>query len=303
MHLRGKVVAVTGAGRGIGREIALLCAREGAAVVVNDLGGERMHDDGADNPARLTVADISAAGGLAHANTASVADPEGAASIIADAVSQFGRIDAVVNNAGIACDVPLEQMTFEQWSRVIEVNLHGAFLVSQAALRHFQAQKSGSYVHMTSAVGLVGGVTQANYAAAKAGLVGLSRSIALEQAGHGIRSNCVAPWAFTRMLEKVTKNLPEGIPGMADPKSWRAEKIAPLVAYLASDASAKITNQVFGVRKNEIYLFSGHRIIQTIAKSDGWTVKSIAEEAMPAMVANMPDPKFRTGSFTPYEPI
>ena len=303
MHLKSKVVAVTGAGRGIGREIALLCAREGAAVVVNDLRSADAHDDTADNPADETVAEIRATGGQAHANAASVADPEGAASIISDAVSQFGRIDAVVNNAGIACDVPFEQMTFEQWSAVIEVNLHGAFLVSQAALRHFQAQKSGSYVHMASAVGLVGGVAQANYAAAKAGLVGLSRSIALEQARHGIRSSCVAPWAYTRMLDEVTRNMPEGVPGMADPKGWGAEKIAPLVAYLASDASAQITNQVFGVRKNEIYLFSGHRTIQTIAKSEGWTVKSIAEEAIPAMIANMPDPKFRTGSFTPYEPI
>lgn len=303
MHLKGKVVAVTGAGRGIGREIALLCAREGAAVLVNDIGGEMTRGDTSDRPADQTVAEICVAGGQAYANTASVADPDGAASIIENAVSQFGRIDAVVNNAGIVCNAPFEDMTFEQWRSVIDVHLHGAFLVSQAALRHFQAQKSGSYVHFTSALGLVGGVAQANYAAAKAGIVGLSRSLALELMGHGIRSNCVAPWAFTRMLDSVLENLPEGIPGMADPKSWGAEKIAPLVAFLVSDASAKITNQVFGVRKNEIYLFSGHRTIQTIAKSDGWTVKSIAEEAMPAMVANMPDPNFNTGSFTPYEPI
>jgi NAD(P)-dependent dehydrogenase (short-subunit alcohol dehydrogenase family) len=303
MHLKRKVVVVTGAGRGIGREIALLCAAEGASVVVNDMGGAQTGGDMSDDPARQTVADIVGAGGQAHANTASVADPEGAASIVADAVSRFGRIDALVNNAGITCNVPFEHMTFEQWRRVIDVNLHGAFLVSKAAVRHFQAQKSGSFVHMASAVGLVGGQAQANYAAAKAGLVGLSRSLALELMEHGIRSNCVAPWAFTRMLESMTRNLPEGIPGMADPKSWGAEKIAPLVAYLTSDASAKITNQVFGVRKNEIYLFSGHRTIQTIARNDGWTVKSIAEEAILAMAPNMPDARFNTGSFTPYEPI
>ncbi len=303
MELKGKVVAVTGAGRGIGREIALLCAREGAAVVVNDAGVAQDGEGSDIGPAQQTTADIRAAGGAAHANTGNVADPTQAESIIGDALTCFGRIDAVVNNAGILRNTMFDQMTFEQWRGVIDVHLHGTFLVSKAALPHFQAQKSGSYIHLTSAVGLVGGYTQANYAAAKAGIIGLSRTMALELMGLDIRSNCVAPWAFTRMLDSMTKDLPPGIPGMANFRGWGAEKIAPLVAYLASDAAADVTNQVFGVRKNEVFLFSRPQTIQTIAKSDGWTVKSIAEELMPAMRANMPDPTFHSGSFTPYEPI
>jgi NAD(P)-dependent dehydrogenase (short-subunit alcohol dehydrogenase family) len=303
MELEGKVVAVTGAGRGIGREIALLCAREGAAVIVND-AGVTQEGTGADGgPATQTVADIRTAGGSAHANTASVSDPDGAASIISDAIAQFGRIDAVVNNAGILRNVMFDRMTFEDWRSVIDVHLHGTFLVTKAATPHFQAQKSGSFIHFTSSVGLVGGHTQANYAAAKAGIIGLSRTIAQELRPYGIRSNCVAPWAFTRMLDSMTRNLPPGIPGMANPKSWGAEKIAPLVAYLASDKSAEVTNQVFGVRKNEIYLFSRPEIIQRIAKSDGWDAQAIAEEVMPALRANMPDPMVNSGSFAPYEPI
>jgi NAD(P)-dependent dehydrogenase (short-subunit alcohol dehydrogenase family) len=303
MNLKGKVVAVTGAGRGIGREIALLCAREGAAVVVNDPGVAQAGEGANAGPAEQTVADIRAAGGSAHVNTASVSDPDGAASIIADAVTRFGRIDAVVNNAGILRNALFEHMTLEEFEAVIDVHLKGAFLVSKAALPHFVAQKSGSYIHFTSAVGLVGGHTQANYAAAKAGIVGLSRTMALELAGYGIRSNCVAPWAFTRMLDSMTKDLPPGLPGMADPKSWGAEKIAPLVGFLASDAASDVTNQVFGVRKNEIYLFSRPQIIQRIANAEGWTVDSIAEAVMPAMRPDMPNPTFHSGTLTPYEPI
>jgi NAD(P)-dependent dehydrogenase (short-subunit alcohol dehydrogenase family) len=303
VELEGKVVVVTGAGRGIGREIALLCAREGAAVIVND-SGVAQEGTGADTgPAEQTATHIRATSGSAHANTASVSDPTGAASIIGDAIAQFGRIDAVVNNAGILRNAMFDQMTFEEWRAVIDVHLHGTFLVTKAAMPYFQAQKAGSFIHFTSSVGLVGGHTQANYAAAKAGIIGMSRTIAQELRPYGIRSNCVAPWAFTRMLESMIKDLPPGIPGMANPKSWGAEKIAPLVAYLASDKSVDVTNQVFGVRKNEIFLFSRPEIIQRIAKSEGWTAKSIAEEAMPALRANMPDPMVNSGIFTPYEPI
>jgi NAD(P)-dependent dehydrogenase (short-subunit alcohol dehydrogenase family) len=301
--LAGKVVVVTGAGRGIGREVALLCASEGAAVVVNDAGVAQAGDGGDAGPAQQTADDIHAVGGSAHANTASVADPEGAASIVADAIERFGRIDAVVNNAGILRNAMFQQMSLEEWRDVIDVHLNGTFLVSKAALPHFIAQKSGSYIHFTSAVGLVGGHTQANYAAAKAGIIGLSRTMSLELAGYGIRSNCMAPWAFTRMLDSMTQNLPPGIPGMANPRSWGAEKIAPMVAWLASDAASGVTNQVFGVRRNEIYLFSRPEIIQRMAKTDGWTVGEIGEVLMSAFGPMMPDPSFNSGTLTPYEPL
>ena len=148
--LEGKVVAVTGAGRGIGREVALLCAREGAAVVVNDPGVAQAGDGGDAGPAQATVQDILAAGGRAWANLASVADPAGAATIIEDAVQRFGRIDAVVNNAGILRDTIWHKMSYEDWTSVIDVNLTGAFNVSKAATPYFREQQSGSFIHFTS---------------------------------------------------------------------------------------------------------------------------------------------------------
>jgi NAD(P)-dependent dehydrogenase (short-subunit alcohol dehydrogenase family) len=301
--LDGKVVAVTGAGRGVGREIALLCAREGASVVVNDLGASA-EGEGADaGPARETVDDIIAAGGKAIVNGASVADPAGAASIIEDAVKAFGRIDAVVNNAGILRDRIWHKMSHEDWAAVIDVHLNGCFNVSKAATPYFRDQGSGSFIHFTSTSGLIGNFGQANYSAAKLGIVGLSQSIALDMARAGVRSNCIAPFAWSRMTASIPATTPEEQARVERLKTMSADKIAPLVAFLASDAAKDVTNQIFGVRKNEIFLFSKPRPIRSMHKSDGWTPSAIAEELLPAFRNSFARADERSGDIFPYDPI
>jgi NAD(P)-dependent dehydrogenase (short-subunit alcohol dehydrogenase family) len=302
-QLEGKVVAVTGAGRGIGREIALLCAREGAAVVVNDFGGSADGEGGDSGPAHETVADIIAAGGRAHANLASVSDPAGAASIVEDAVKAFGRIDAVVNNAGILRDRIWHKMSHADWAAVIDVHLNGSFNVSKAATPYFRDQGSGSFIHFTSTSGLIGNFGQANYSAAKLGIVGLSQSIALDMARVGVRSNCIAPFAWSRLIGTIPTSTPEEEARVERMKTMSADKIAPLVAFLASDASAEVTNQIFGVRKNEIILFSKPRPLRTMHKDGGWSAQSIAEELLPAFRPSFARSDERSADVFPYDPI
>ncbi|WP_062343248.1 SDR family NAD(P)-dependent oxidoreductase [Novosphingobium sp. CCH12-A3] len=301
--LDGKVVAVTGAGRGIGREIALLCAREGAAVVVNDPGVAQGGDGGDAGPAQTTVNDIVAAGGKAHANLASVADPVGAASIVEDAVQRFGRIDAVVNNAGILRDTIWHKMSYEDWTSVIDVNLTGAFNVSKAATPYFREQSSGSFIHFTSTSGLIGNVGQANYSAAKLGLVAMSQSIALDMARWGVRSNCIAPFAWSRMTASIPAETPEQKLRVERMQTMSADKIAPLVAYLASDLSKDVTNQIFSVRKNEILLFSKPRPVRSMVKLEGWTPTAIAEELIPAFRPSFARADEVSAHVFPYDPV
>jgi NAD(P)-dependent dehydrogenase (short-subunit alcohol dehydrogenase family) len=301
--LEGKVVAITGAGRGIGREIALLCAAEGASVVVNDPGAAQAGDGNDPGPAQTTVNDIIAAGGKAHGNLGNVADPKGATSIIEDAVQRFGRIDAVVNNAGILRDAIWHKMSYEDWKSVIDVNLNGAFCVSKAATPYFRDQQSGSFIHFTSTSGLIGNVGQANYSAAKLGLVALSQSIALDMARFGVRSNCIAPFAWSRMTSSIPADTPEQKKRVERMQSMSADKIAPLVAYLASDLSKEVTNQVFSVRKNEILLFSKPRPVRSMAKREGWTAAAIAEELIPAFRPGFARPDEVSAHVFPYDPI
>ena len=301
--LEGKVVAVTGAGRGVGREIALLCAAHGAAVVVNDPGVGGGGEGGDDGPAQQTVDDIVAAGGKAYANLASVADPAGATSIIEDAVQRFGRIDAVVNNAGILRDAIWHKMSFEDWRAVIDVHLNGAFLVSKAATPHFRDQQSGSFIHFTSTSGLIGNIGQANYSAAKLGIVGLSQSIALDMARAGVRSNCIAPFAWSRMTASIPAETPEQMERVERLKTMSADKIAPLVVYLASDASKNVSNQIFSVRKNEIVLFGKPRPVRSMTRVEGWTPEAIADELIPSFKPSMARADEVSAHVFPYDPI
>ncbi len=301
--LEGKVVAVTGGGRGVGREIALLCAAHGAAVVVNDPGVSGGGEGGDAAPAQQTVDDIIAAGGSAYANLASVADPAGATTIIEDAVRQFGRIDAVVNNAGILRDTIWHKMSHEDWRAVIDVHLNGSFNVSKAATPYFRDQQSGSFIHFTSTSGLVGNIGQANYSAAKLGIVGLSQSIALDMARAGVRSNCIAPFAWSRMIASIPAETPEQKARVEKFKSMSADKIAPLVVYLASDASAQVTNQIFSVRKNEIVLFSKPRPVRSMTKAEGWTPETIADELIPAFQPSFARADEVSAHVFPYDPI
>jgi NAD(P)-dependent dehydrogenase (short-subunit alcohol dehydrogenase family) len=301
-RLDGKVVAVTGAGRGIGREIALLCAKQGASVVVNDLGASP-DGEGADvGPAEEVVSLIRAAGGKAIVNGASVADPEGAASIIEDAVKNFGKIDGLVNNAGILRDRIFHRMSVQDWNDVVNVNLNGYFYTSKAAAAYFKDQGSGAYVHFTSTSGLVGNFGQANYSAAKMGVVGLSNSIALDMQRSGVRSNCIAPFAWSRLTATVPAETEAEKERVERMKASSADKIAPLVVTLLTDAAKDVTGQIFCVRKNEILLFSVPRPIRSMQRNEGWTPETIASELIPAMRPSM-HPLTRSSDIFPYDPI
>ncbi|TDU25833.1 NAD(P)-dependent dehydrogenase (short-subunit alcohol dehydrogenase family) [Panacagrimonas perspica] len=283
--MAGKVVVVTGAGGGIGRDIALAMARDGASVVINDLGAS-LSGEGADQTtAHKVVAEIVAAGGSAIASTESVASWESASRIIATAVDTFGRIDVLVNNAGILRDRFFFNMSVEEWQSVIDVHLHGSFFMSRAAAPHFRKQGSGAVVSMTSTSGLIGNFGQANYMAAKLGIAGLSRSIALDMAKFGVRSNCIAPFAWSRMIGAIPTDTPDQVERVARLKTMESAKIAPLAVYLGSDLAAQVTGQIFGVRANEIFLFSQPRPVRSVHDARGWTPERIAQHAMPALQA------------------
>lgn len=281
--LDGKVALITGAGRGIGRDMALMMAANGARVIVNDLGGDEK-GGGADRvPALEVVKEIRDAGGEAEANFGSVADREAAEAMVDQAVRHFGRLDVVVNNAGVLRDAIFHKMTHDDWHTVINVHLNGSFNVSRAAAPHFRQQESGCFVHYTSTSGLVGNFGQANYAAAKLGIVGLSKSIALDMARFNVTSNCVSPFAWSRMIGTIPVNDEAQKARIEKLKAMTPAKIAPVVVALASDAGKEVTGQIFAVRNNEIFLMSQSRPLRSVHRSEGWTPEGVLETAFPAM--------------------
>ncbi len=300
--LEDKVAVVTGAGRGIGREIALLLASRGAKVVVNDLGGS-VDGEGADNdPANQTVADIRAAGGEAVTNGDSVADPAGGEHIVQTALDSFGRIDAVINNAGILRDRIFHRMSHADWQAVIDVHLQGAFNVSKAAALQFRSQESGSFVHFTSTSGLVGNVGQSNYSAAKMGIVGLSKSIALDMQRFNVRSNCISPFAWSRMIGSIPTETEDQKARVERLKTMTPDKIAPLAVFLCSDQANDVSGQIFAVRNNEIFLMSQPRPVRSVHRGEGWTPESVAEQAIPALRASFFDLEVSADVFS-WDPI
>jgi NAD(P)-dependent dehydrogenase (short-subunit alcohol dehydrogenase family) len=284
--VKGKVVVVTGAGGGIGRDIALLMAREGAKVVVNDLGASVGGEGKDEGPAQRVAEEIRAAGGEAVANTGSVAEAASAAAIVQTAIDAYGRVDAVVNNAGILRDRIFHKMSEPEWDAVIKVHLYGAFHVSRAAAAHFKDQGSGAFVHMTSTSGLIGNMGQANYSAAKLGIAALSKSIAIDMARFKVRSNCIAPFAWSRMIDSIPVTTPEEEARVAKIRQMTPAKIAPLAVCLVSDAAAHVNGQIFSVRNNEIFLISQPRPVRSVHRSEGWTPETVAEHALPALSAS-----------------
>jgi len=281
--LSGKVIAITGAGGGIGREFALAMASAGASIVVNDIGASLIGEGSDLTAGQSVVEEIKAAGGSAVFNHGNVASWDDAQGIVQTAIDTFGRIDGIVNNAGILRDRLLYKMSPEEWKAVIDVHLHGSFHVARAALPHFRRQESGSLVHIVSTSGLIGNIGQGNYAAAKMGIVGMSRTIANEMARYNVRSNCLAPFAWSRMISSIPTDTPEQQERVGKLKKMEANKIAPLAVYLASDLAEDVTGQIFCVRANEIFLMSQSRPLRSIHRSEGWTAESIADHGIPAL--------------------
>ncbi|QIL83958.1 SDR family oxidoreductase [Diaphorobacter sp. HDW4A] len=281
--MKDKVVVVTGAGNGIGKATALLLARLGAKVVVNDLGSSGNGEGQAAGPANQVVGEIVAAGGQAVADTHSVATREGAASIIQTAVDRFGRIDGVVNNAGILRDRIFHKMNEDEWRAVIDVHLHGSYFVSRAAAPFFKDQESGVMVHMTSTSGLIGNFGQANYAAAKLGMTALSKSIALDMARFNVRSNCIAPFAWSRLIGTLPSETEAEKQRLARMQSMKPEQVAAVAAFLISDDSAEINGQVLAVRGNEVMVMSQPRPLVSVHSATGWDQESLRTHALPAI--------------------
>jgi NAD(P)-dependent dehydrogenase (short-subunit alcohol dehydrogenase family) len=289
--LDGKVVLVTGGGNGIGRDCALIAAQEGAKVVVNDLGGGlKGEDEGSAGPAEAVAQEIRAAGGEAVSNSDSVTSYKAVQGMVEQAMDTFGGLHAVINPAGILRDTMFHKMTEDDWDRVIDVHMRGTFNVCRATIELFREQQDGAYMLFTSTSGLFGNVGQANYGAAKMGIAGLSRIIAMEGARNNVRSNCLAPVAWTRM----TQSVPIKDEAAAARRKVMAEKIRPdqparFSVALVSDAAKQVSGQIFGVSGENIILYSQPRPIETCSKPEGesWSVQGILNEALPKMA-----PKF-----------
>lgn len=275
----GQVAIVTGAGGGIGRDIALLFAERGGRVVVNDLGSSVAGEGSSSGPAEETAAMVREAGGEAVVSTDSVATWDGAARIIQAALDSFGRLDIVVNNAGNVRWAPFWEVDEEHYHAIVRTHLDGTFYVSRAAAPIFKAQNHGVYVHTTSTSGLMGHYNQAPYCAAKNGIVGLSKAIALDMKPFKVRSNCVAPFAFSRMAGSI-EITPER---RAVLERMKPVQNARLVVALASDEAADVNAQVFIVRGNQIFLAHQGFPVGSVHDGDEWTPETIIARGFPAL--------------------
>jgi NAD(P)-dependent dehydrogenase (short-subunit alcohol dehydrogenase family) len=248
------------------------------------------------------VDEIKGAGGDAIASTLTITEPQNAEGIIKAALDAFGRVDILVNNAGILRDRIFHRMSWSDWSDVINVHLHGSFNMSRAVAPHFREQESGAFVHMTSTSALIGNFGQANYMAAKFGIVGLSRGIALDMARFNVRSNAIAPFAWSRMIGSIPAETPEEKARVEKLQQMTPEKNAPLAVYLASDHAAGISGQIFSVRNNEIFLFGQTRPLRTLHRSDGWTPERIDAQLKDAFASSF-TPLDRSGEVFSWDPI
>ena len=287
--LEGKIAAVTGAGGGIGREIALAMARAGAKVMINDVGASLSGEGQSATPAEETKRLIEQGGGAAAISTDSVAEWSSARKIVQAALDHFGGLDVVVNNADVL-------------RAVISVHLNGSFFVSRAAADQFRKQESGAFVHITSTSGLIGNMGQANYASAKLGITALSKAIAIDMKRFNVRSNCLSPWAWSRMTQSIPARTDEERARIAKLQQMTPDKNAPMAVFLASDAARDVTGQVFGTRMNEIYLFSSPRPIRSLHRAEGWTPEAIAEHALPALESSFM-PLDRSGDLFSWDPL
>ncbi|MEL6324734.1 MAG: SDR family NAD(P)-dependent oxidoreductase, partial [Pseudomonadota bacterium] len=302
--LDGKVVLVTGGGNGIGKETALLAAREGAKIVVNDLGGGLSGGDAGDaGPAETVAQEIRAAGGEAVSNSDSVTDFASVQGMVTQAMDSFGGLHAIINPAGILRDGMFHKMSEDDWKAVIDVHLHGSFNVTRAAIEHFREQEDGAFVLFTSTSGLIGNIGQANYAAAKLGIMGLSRIVAMEGARKNVRSNIIAPFAWTRMIASIPVKDEAGAERVERMRrAMRADQVAQLAVALCADGAKDVSGQVFAVRGNEVVLFDQPRPVKSVACLEGWTPETLINQALPAMKSDMFDLGATTSVF-PYEPI
>ncbi|MAK77321.1 MAG: SDR family NAD(P)-dependent oxidoreductase [Pseudomonadota bacterium] len=300
--LDGKTALITGAGRGIGRDMAIMMAANGAKVIVNDLGGTTSGEGADQEPALEVVKEIRDAGGEAEANFGSVADFATGEAMVAQAIDQFGGLDIVVNNAGILRDVIFHKMTEEEWDAVINVHLKGAFNVSRAAATHFREKGSGCFVHFTSTSGLIGNFGQANYAAAKLGIAGLSKSIALDMARFGVTSNCISPFAWSRMIGTIPIGDEAQRARVDKLKAMTPAKIAPLAVALASEAGKQVSGQIFAVRNNEIFLMGQSRPVRSVHTAEGWTPEGVVDTVFPSLQASF-FPLDRSADIFTWDPI
>src|SRR5919109_4323862 len=302
MVLRDKVAVVTGAARGVGREIALLMARHGARVVVNDYGGSEAGLGTDRKPADEVADEIQRAGGKAVANYDSVATMAGGQAIIKTATEAFGRVDVVVNNAGILRDRMIFNMTEEEWDAVLDTHLKGTFAVTRGAAPHMREQKWGRFINMTSTSGLIGNVGQANYAAAKLGIFGLTKATALDMARYNVTANCISPFAWTRMIGTIPTETEQQKARVEKIKQMSPAHIAPMAVFLASDAAKDVTGQVFGVRGKEIMLFGHERPIMRVHNAEGWTPERLAE-MFPGTLQHHMVPLVTSGQYFNYDPL